>query len=84
MVRDDRNDQIYKTKDGKWAAVVNEITERNERGQPVLVGTISVEVSELLSQQLDQRGIKHTVLNAKPEHAEREARSSPRPASPAR
>src|SRR6195256_5212956 len=72
MVRDDRNDQIYKTKDGKWAAVVNEITERNERAQPVLVGTISVEVSELLSQQLDQRGIKHTVLNARPEHAERE------------
>src|SRR6478752_2504572 len=72
MVRDDRNDQIYKTKGGKWAAVLNEITERNERGQPVLVGTISVEVSELLSQQLDERGIKHTVLNAKPEHAERE------------
>src|SRR5438874_2021888 len=56
MVRDDRNDQIYKTKDGKWAAVLREITERHERGQPVLVGTISVEVSELLSQQLDQRG----------------------------
>src|SRR5437868_6968259 len=59
MVREDRNDQIYKTKGGKWAAVVNEITERNERGQPVLVGTISVEVSELLPQQPDQRGIKH-------------------------
>jgi preprotein translocase subunit SecA len=72
MVREDRNDQIYKTKSGKWAAVVNEITERHERGQPVLVGTISVEVSELLSQQLDQRGIKHSVLNAKPEHAEHE------------
>ena len=72
MVRDDRNDQIYKTKGGKWAAVVNEIQERNDKGQPVLVGTISVEVSELLSDQLDQRGIKHTVLNAKPEHAERE------------
>jgi preprotein translocase subunit SecA len=72
MVRDDRNDQIYKTKDGKWAAVVNEIKERNRTGQPVLVGTISVEVSELLSQQLDRAGIKHSVLNAKPEHAERE------------
>src|SRR5215207_10136026 len=72
MVRDDRNDQIYKTKDGKWAAVVNEIKERNGTGQPVLVGTISVEVSELLSQQLDRAGIKHSVLNAKPEHAERE------------
>src|SRR5688572_23564107 len=72
MIRDDRNDQIYKTKDGKWAAVVREISERNASGQPVLVGTISVEVSELLSQQLDKAGIKHSVLNAKPEHAERE------------
>jgi preprotein translocase subunit SecA len=50
MVRNDRNDQIYKTKDGKWAAVANEIKERNATGQPVLVGTISVEVSEVLSQ----------------------------------
>ena len=72
MVRNDQNDQIYKTKDGKWAAVVNEIQERNATGQPVLVGTISVEVSELLAQQLDKAGIKHSVLNAKPEHAERE------------
>src|SRR5947199_4696983 len=72
MVRDDRNDQIYKTKDGKWAAVLREITERHERGQPVLVGTISVEVSELLSEHLTKAGIQHTVLNAKPEHAERE------------
>jgi preprotein translocase subunit SecA len=72
MIRNDRNDQIYKTKDGKWAAVVKEIEERNQSGQPVLVGTISVEVSEVLSQQLDKSGIKHSVLNAKPEHAERE------------
>jgi preprotein translocase subunit SecA len=72
MVRDDKNDQIYKTKDGKWAAVVNEIKERNGTGQPVLVGTISVEVSEVLSGELDKAGIKHSVLNAKPEHAERE------------
>jgi preprotein translocase subunit SecA len=72
MVRDDKNDQIYKTKDGKWAAVVNEIKERNGTGQPVLVGTISVEVSEVLSGELDRAGIKHSVLNAKPEHAERE------------
>jgi preprotein translocase subunit SecA len=72
MVRADRNDQVYKTKDGKWSAVVNEIAERHEHGQPVLVGTISVEVSELLSQQLTRKGIKHTVLNAKPEYAERE------------
>src|SRR3954452_20518486 len=72
MVRADQNDQIYKTKDGKWAAVVNEIQARNDEGHPVLVGTISFEVSELLSQKLDKRGIKHSVLNAKPEHAERE------------
>jgi preprotein translocase subunit SecA len=72
MVRADRNDQVYKTKDGKWAAVANEIAARHANGQPVLVGTISVEVSELLGEQLKQKGIKHTVLNAKPEHAERE------------
>src|SRR5215207_2945147 len=72
MIRNDQNDQIYKTKDGKWAAVAKEIEERNQTGQPVLVGTISVEVSEVLSQELQTRGIKHTVLNAKPEHAERE------------
>ncbi|MEA2472340.1 MAG: preprotein translocase subunit SecA, partial [Thermoleophilaceae bacterium] len=72
MVRKDKNDQIYKTKDGKWAAVVSEITARHEAGQPVLVGTISVEVSELLSAQLEEKGIEHAVLNAKPEHAERE------------
>jgi preprotein translocase subunit SecA len=73
MVRDDRNDQVYKTKDGKWSAVVKEIAARHENGQPVLVGTISVEVSELLSERLTKRGIKHTVLNAKPEHAALEA-----------
>jgi preprotein translocase subunit SecA len=72
MVRDDRNDQVYKTKEGKWSAVVEEIAERNAKGQPVLVGTISVEVSELLGERLRARGIAHTVLNAKPEHAERE------------
>jgi preprotein translocase subunit SecA len=73
MVRADRNDQIYKTKEGKWNAVVKEITARHENKQPVLVGTISVEVSELLGERLKQRGIAHTVLNAKPEHAAREA-----------
>src|SRR5438067_505740 len=72
MVRRDFNDQDYKPKDGKWQAVVNEIEERNKRGQPVLVGTIAVEISELLSEQLRRKGIQHTVLNAKPEHAERE------------
>ncbi|MFI4977075.1 MAG: preprotein translocase subunit SecA [Solirubrobacterales bacterium] len=73
MVRADRNDQIYKTKEGKWSAVVKEIAARHENGQPVLVGTISVEVSELLSERLTKGGIAHTVLNAKPEHAAREA-----------
>src|SRR5687768_17026173 len=72
MVRNDRNDQIFKTKDGKWAAVAREIAERHETGQPVLVGTISVEVSEVLSATLRKRGIPHTVLNAKPEFAEHE------------
>jgi len=72
MARMDQNDQIYKTKPGKWGAVARSIQERHEKGQPVLVGTISVEVSELLSQELSKRGIKHTVLNAKPEYAERE------------
>ncbi|MGA7703611.1 MAG: preprotein translocase subunit SecA [Solirubrobacteraceae bacterium] len=73
MVRDDRNDQVYKTKEGKWEAVVKEIVARHENGQPVLVGTISVEVSELLGERLKKRGVAHTVLNAKPEHAAREA-----------
>jgi preprotein translocase subunit SecA len=72
MIRGDRNDQVYKTKDGKWSAVLREIEARHAAAQPVLVGTISVEVSELLSGQLTRKGIKHSVLNAKPEHAERE------------
>jgi len=72
MIRADRNDQVFKTRDAKWVAVTREIVDRNEQGQPVLVGTVSVEISELLSQELKKQGIKHTVLNAKPEHAERE------------
>jgi preprotein translocase subunit SecA len=72
MIRDDRNDQVYKTKDGKWNAVVNEIAARHAQRQPVLVGTISVEVSELVSGRLQKKGIPHTVLNAKPEYAEHE------------
>jgi len=73
MVRLDQNDQVYKTKDGKWSAVVREIAARHEKGQPVLVGTISVEVSEMLGRQLSERGIQHEVLNAKPEYVAREA-----------
>src|ERR1700729_100068 len=65
MIRNDVNDQVYKTKEGKWSAVIREIEERHEAGQPVLVGTISVEVSELLGEGLKRKGIPHTVLNAK-------------------
>jgi preprotein translocase subunit SecA len=72
MVRADQNDQIFKTKDGKWKAVVEEIGARHEKGQPILVGTVSVEVSEMISGELKRRGIEHAVLNAKPEHAQRE------------
>ena len=72
MVRADHNDQIFKTKDGKWKAVLEEIFARHETGQPILVGTVSVEVSEMISGELKRHGIEHAVLNAKPEHAERE------------
>jgi preprotein translocase subunit SecA len=61
----DQPDLIYKNEGAKFAAVVDEIVEKNKNGQPVLVGTISVEKSELLSRQLSKRGIKHEVLNAK-------------------
>ena len=82
MVRDDRNDQIYKTKDGKWAAVVNEIAERHERGQPVLVGTISVEVSELLSEQLKRAASSTRCSTPSPSTPSARARRSPRPGQP--
>ena len=72
MVRADRNDQIFKTKEGKWKAVLEEIIARHETGQPILVGTVSVEVSEMISGELKRSGVEHAVLNAKPEHAERE------------
>jgi preprotein translocase subunit SecA len=72
MVRMDQNDQIFKTKEGKWKAVLDEIVARHEKGQPILVGTVSVEISEMISEALKRQGIEHAVLNAKPEHAERE------------
>jgi preprotein translocase subunit SecA len=72
MVRKDKNDQVYKTKEGKWNALLAAIKERHELGQPILVGTISVEISEMISRRLDALGIPHAVLNAKPEHAARE------------
>jgi preprotein translocase subunit SecA len=65
MVRDDFADLVYRSQQGKWNAVIDEIVEAHERGRPVLVGTISVEVSEMLGQLLTRRGIKHNVLNAK-------------------
>lgn len=71
MIRRDYPDMIYRTLEEKWDAVVNEIKELNGRGQPVLVGTVSVENSELISEKLRAIGIKHNVLNAK--YHEREA-----------
>ena len=71
MIRKDLNDVIYRTKKGKYAAVVEEIIKRHATGQPILVGTVSVEVSELISHLLDMRGVPHEVLNAK--HHAREA-----------
>ncbi|MCI0544500.1 MAG: preprotein translocase subunit SecA, partial [Actinobacteria bacterium] len=65
MIRDDQGDLIYKTEEAKFNAVVDDLVERHETGQPVLVGTISVEKSEYLSRQLEKRGIPHAVLNAK-------------------
>jgi preprotein translocase subunit SecA len=65
MIRDDFADLVFASQKGKWAAVVDEIVEEHERGRPVLVGTISVEVSEMLGDMLKRRGIKHSVLNAK-------------------
>ena len=65
MVRADFADLIYARQTGKWNAVIDEIGEEHEAGRPILVGTISVEVSEMLADQLRRRGIKHNVLNAK-------------------
>src|SRR3977135_2218495 len=73
MGRQDRNDQVYKTKEGKWGALIREIEARHANRQPILVGTISVEASEMLSDRLRTLGIAHSVLNAQPEHAAREA-----------
>ncbi|MFY9126718.1 MAG: preprotein translocase subunit SecA, partial [Defluviitoga tunisiensis] len=71
VIREDKNDLIFKTKEEKYQAIVDEIVNRYEKGQPVLVGTTSIENSELLSNMLKKRGIPHEVLNAK--YHEREA-----------
>ncbi len=72
MVRADQADLIYKTEEAKFGAVVDDIVERVDRGQPVLVGTVSVEKSEYLSRLLDKRGVPHEVLNAKQHFREAE------------
>ncbi|MFJ5623452.1 preprotein translocase subunit SecA [Peribacillus loiseleuriae] len=65
IVRDDRADLIYASMDGKFRAVVEEIAERHTQGQPVLVGTVAIETSEIISKYLSRKGIPHNVLNAK-------------------
>ncbi len=71
IVRDDRADLIYASMDGKFRAVVEDIAERHQKGQPVLVGTVAIETSEIISKYLSKKGIRHDVLNAK--NHEREA-----------
>ncbi len=65
VVRIDHNDQIYSSEKGKYYAIIDKIVECHEKGQPILVGTISIEKSELLSAMLKRKGVKHEVLNAK-------------------
>jgi preprotein translocase subunit SecA len=65
MIRVDQQDLIYKSEDAKWKAVIEDIVERHAKGQPVLVGTVSIEKSEKLSALLNRRGVPHHVLNAK-------------------
>ncbi|ADQ40026.1 preprotein translocase, SecA subunit [Caldicellulosiruptor acetigenus I77R1B] len=71
MIRIDHPDKVYKTEKAKFEAIVQEIVETHKKGQPVLVGTVSIEKSEMLSEMLKKHGIKHEVLNAK--HHEKEA-----------
>ena len=72
MVRKDFNDQIFRTEKEKYSAITNKIIECNKKGQPILVGTTSIEKSEKISKNLDKKNIKHNVLNAK--HHEQEAK----------
>jgi len=71
MIRADHADVIYKSEQAKFSALIEDIVERNAKGQPILIGTVSIEKSERVSRSLERRGIKHNVLNAK--HHEREA-----------
>ena len=68
MIRMDRNDAVYRTVRGKYAAIVEQIKKCHEKGQPVLVGTVSIDKSEVLSALLKKNGVPHNVLNAK-QHA---------------
>ncbi|MEM9521631.1 MAG: preprotein translocase subunit SecA [Actinomycetota bacterium] len=70
IARADQGDLIYKTEDAKFQACIDDIVERNATGQPVLVGTVSVEKSEKLSQMMERQGVRHEVLNAKQHHRE--------------
>ena len=72
VIRKDLPDSVYKTERGKFNAVIDRICEAHEKGQPVLVGTISIEKSEVLSKMLKKRGVKHNVLNAKQHDKEAE------------
>ncbi|KAK4559544.1 hypothetical protein RGQ29_008671 [Quercus rubra] len=73
MIRKDESDVVFRATTGKWRSVVVEISRMHKTGRPVLVGTTSVEQSDSLSEQLQEAGIPHEVLNAKPENVEREA-----------
>ena len=73
LIRNNLPDQVFKTETAKWRAVADEIVKEHEMGRPVLVGTTSVEKSELISGLLKERSIPHNLLNAKPENVEREA-----------
>ncbi len=70
IVREDSADIVYRTQEGKFRAIVNDIIEQNKKGQPVLVGTTSVEKSEIISDILSKEGVKHNVLNAKQHESE--------------
>ncbi|RAO99268.1 preprotein translocase subunit SecA [Petrotoga sp. 9PW.55.5.1] len=72
VIREDRNDLIYKTTKEKYEAIIDEIVNRNKKGQPVLVGTTSIENSEVLSEMLRKKGVPHEVLNAKQHEREAE------------
>jgi preprotein translocase subunit SecA len=72
VCRTDYPDLVYKTREAKWRAAVDEIAEKHSAGQPVLVGTVAIETSEMLSRMLERRGVKHEVLNAKQHEREAE------------